>query len=266
MMRNPNAGTQGRRWRRAWNIVVNARSPIYRREMAHKIKTRFTDHISPDEAASVQRWCGANAEDFETFAATHDQALLAEAKEFGDELSRRAVAALATTPYATKRRRTTYFPLLYFLTRLLRPSIVVETGVAAGYSSESFLQALKVNGGGRLLSSDLPLFRFSQPERFVGALVDPALREGWELHLDGDRRNLPKMVAGIHHVDLFHYDSDKTRSGRDFAVSLLAPKLGVLVMDDVSDNGWFRDYTVSTDKSWRVFQPAPGYFVGLVGL
>ncbi|MEM4483260.1 MAG: hypothetical protein QXS19_05035 [Candidatus Methanomethylicia archaeon] len=47
-------------------------------------------------------------------------------------------------------------PLLYCLIRLIRPAIVVETGVASGIFSLSILQALNCNDYGHLYSIDLP--------------------------------------------------------------------------------------------------------------
>jgi hypothetical protein len=46
--------------------------------------------------------------------------------------------------------------VLYVATRALKPSNIVETGVAAGLSSACILAALEKNGQGRLYSIDLP--------------------------------------------------------------------------------------------------------------
>ena len=43
------------------------------------------------------------------------------------------------------------FVLLYFLARKLKPEIIVETGVAAGWSSLAFLRALSKNGFGEVI-------------------------------------------------------------------------------------------------------------------
>ena len=152
--------------------------------------------------------------------------------------------------------------------RSLRPRTVVETGVAAGYSSTAVLSGLRANGAGKLFSSDFPYFRLERPERFVGVLVDPELREGWTLFLDGDRRNLPRIRAAIDHVDLLHYDSDKSRAGRSMAMRALAGALSnrsILVMDDIQDNLYFRDFALAQTRPWRVFASTSKY-VGLIGL
>jgi len=50
-------------------------------------------------------------------------------------------------------------------------------------------------------------------------------------------------------VDLFHYDSDKMASGREFAVKLVGPKLaptGSIIMDDIWNDDWFRNYVTAS--------------------
>ena len=45
--------------------------------------------------------------------------------------------------------------LPYFLTRLIGAENILKTGVSAGSSSRSFLEAMKLNNDGKLYSSDL---------------------------------------------------------------------------------------------------------------
>ena len=61
--------------------------------------------------------------------------------------------------------------LLYFLIRKINPGIVVETGVAAGWSSLSILRAFQKSGFGKLYSSDFPYFRLNQPENYIGIVT-----------------------------------------------------------------------------------------------
>ena len=46
-------------------------------------------------------------------------------------------------------------PIVYATVRILKPSIVVETGVASGVSTTLILQALSLNGKGQLYSIDI---------------------------------------------------------------------------------------------------------------
>ena len=50
------------------------------------------------------------------------------------------------------------YKLLYFPIRKIKPYTVVETGVAAGWTSLAILRALNKNGRGHLYSSDFPYF------------------------------------------------------------------------------------------------------------
>ena len=120
----------------------------------------------------------------------------------------------------------------------------METGVAAGYSAAAFLQALRTNGQGRLYSSDFPYFRLSQPEKYIGAVVRPELRTNWDLHLEGDRNNLKKILRKLSGIDILHYDYDKSFRGRRNTMRLvirLAGEPGLTVMDDIGDNSYFHD-------------------------
>jgi predicted O-methyltransferase YrrM len=158
--------------------------------------------------------------------------------------------------------------LLYFLTILLRPSVILETGVAAGHSSLAFLDALRENGEGTLYSSDFPYFRLPHPERFVGIVVDPILRDRWVLQCEGDSVNVPRFLATLGKVDLFHYDSDKSYAGREEVWKLVVPQMaedGIVVFDDIQDNSHFHDLVQGIDRSvWKVFQHC-GKYVGLLG-
>jgi predicted O-methyltransferase YrrM len=161
------------------------------------------------------------------------------------------------------------FQLVRFLVRYLRPRVVVETGVAAGWTSQAILDALERNGGdGSLWSSDFPYFRLEDPEKYVGCLVDGALKGRWHLGLNGDRTNLAEFLPQLETIDLVHYDSDKSIEGRQFAIDAVASRLtpdSVVVMDDIDDNTFFRDWVARTGRSCRVFARGRK-FVGLSGL
>ena len=58
--------------------------------------------------------------------------------------------------------------LLYFLILKFKPLNIVETGVAAGWTSLFILRALQKNGKGFLYSSDFPYFRLKNPEQYIG--------------------------------------------------------------------------------------------------
>ena len=245
------------------NIVSNAFRPGYAAEMARKLGRRL-GHLRRADTRAIASWCSTNATDIDGWARSIDASLWRESTKFAD--AQRAYAQRQLSELAIDLGGGGAYDLLYFLTRLLRPSTVVESGVAAGFSSRAFLLALRKNGRGRLYSSDFPYFRIERPERFVGYLVEPELRSEWELHVLGDHKNFPKIAAAIDHVDLLHYDSDKSYAGRAHALKALAPFIdsdSVILFDDIQDNWHFRD-CVQSRREWRVF-PFEGKWLGMWG-
>ena len=178
------------------NIVRNALNPSYLPVMVQKLKLRLLNRVE-DEGARRQstEWCEDNAEDLSLLAGQLDRQLWAEAQRFAQELADRGERRLGTLK--TSLGRGGYYPLLYFLTRYRKPRVIVETGVAAGFSSAAFLAAIRANGSGHLFSSDFPLFRLERPERYVGRLVDDDLHQFWTLFLRGDRKNLRQFFARL---------------------------------------------------------------------
>ena len=160
-------------------------------------------------------------------------------------------------------------PLIYFHCRTIKPEIVVETGVAAGWSSFAILESLKINGQGQLYSSDFPYFRLKNPEQFVGCVVPESIRNRWSLDLRGDSIALPDICNKVQNIDIFHYDSDKSYSGRLFAIKQIQKKLSlnsIVIFDDIQDNLFFKNLVNYLNCEYQVFA-YEGKFVGqLMGL
>ena len=158
------------------------------------------------------------------------------------------------------------YPLLYFLIRNNKPEVVVETGVAAGWSSLTILEALARNNQGVLYSSDFPYFRLENPEKYIGILVPEGLRKHWFLDIRGDAVALETIVEKVGRIDLFHYDSDKSYSGRKLALKIIRNKLGddsIFVMDDIQDNIFFKTLVETSGCKYFVFE-FNGKYVGLI--
>lgn len=122
----------------------------------------------------------------------------------------------------------------YLIVRGLRPTLVVETGVARGVSSRMILAALAANGHGQLVSIDV----YRGADRATA--VPDRLRDRWVL-LDGtSRRHLRAAVA--EGVDVFLHDSQHTRRNMRWEFSVAWPRLrpgGVLIADDIHENDAF---------------------------
>lgn len=245
-------------------LLRNALKPAYVPVIAGKILTRVTDRKRTTSTES-ELWAETRAIDVTAFCNGLSEQLWSEAEEFASEFADEASRQLANLDVTLGGGG--HYPLLYFLTRLLRPEYVVETGVAAGYSSAAILTALARNNAGKLWSSDFPYFRLDQPEKYVGCLVDNDLRDRWRLLISGDRANMPIVASEVAQVDLFHYDSDKSYRGRKFAVELLLPLLtreAIVIMDDIQDNEFFQDLVQLHPWDYRVVSFA-GKYVGMTG-
>jgi len=222
--------------------------------MVEKVLLRVTEHHRNSERDAVAAWCSAKAESWPAFAEAMNPVLWEETERVCAGIARDAQAKLDRL--GVDLGGPGHYPLLYFLTRHLRPQTVVETGVSAGWSSQAILTALAKNGDGRLFSSDFPYFRLKDPERYVGCVVDDHLKDRWRLLIDGDKNNLPLIARQTESIDLFHYDSDKTFSGREFAWRCVKERLSpraVVLFDDIQDNFHFRDLVASCGWPYRVF-------------
>jgi predicted O-methyltransferase YrrM len=150
--------------------------------------------------------------------------LIAEDKDPGMTIKWSATSELAATTYA--------------LIKLLKPEVVVETGVGAGVSSWTILHAMEENGTGRLISIDLPTPNTELlPE--VGYLVPRELRKRWELQTGPSQTLLPQVLDGLVEIDMFQHDSRHSYSNQLREYQAAWPFIrehGMLVSDDVSND------------------------------
>ncbi len=143
---------------------------------------------------------------------------------------------------------------LYYLTRLLRPSAVVETGVFDGFSSAFILKGLRDNRHGHLHSIDLPArsavrastdkmrYEALPAGRDPGWLVPGELRRRWTLHLGESCTLLAPVLAELRQVELFFHDSLHTTENMSAEMEAAWPHLsggGFLLSDDVFWNRAF---------------------------
>lgn len=210
------------------------------------------------QASAARRWSRKSFQPTEALARTIDSKLWDETVAFAAELEAEHRARFEQLRASIRLGGAGDHRLLYFLTRLTRPTVVVETGVAAGWSSAAILAAMQKNGRGQLWSSELVYDRpwlHDDYHQFVGMVVDPSLRDRWTLLLDGDRTNLPIILEACGPIELFHFDSDKSTAGRRFAFDLVRPRLAqgaAVVVDDINDNLHFRGLTTASHDPFAV--------------
>jgi len=121
--------------------------------------------------------------------------------------------------------------LSYFLIRIAKPRLVVETGVAAGISSTLILSALSKNNFGTLSSFDIT--------NKVGELIPNDLRKLWTLKvLNGLnlKDKLRREMTEIKHDFIFLHDSDHALKWQEFELSLCIStgRCRFFLIDDVS--------------------------------
>jgi len=137
--------------------------------------------------------------------------------------------------------------LLYVICRILQPRIIVETGVASGFSSASILQALEDNGVGELYSIDLH-YRDGVTipvDKELGWVVPVHLKRRWHLMLGEGFKVLPLLLKELGTIDIFLHDSRHTYKTMMKEYSIAWPRLregGLLLSDDVIENDAFIDF------------------------
>jgi hypothetical protein len=142
--------------------------------------------------------------------------------------------------------------LCYATCRALEPSVVVETGVGYGVTTAFLLQALDVNGRGKLHSIDLPPLA-PDADRFVGALVPSELRRGWRMHRGASRRVLPAVVRSGGEIGLFLHDSLHTYRHMRWEFDAVLPHLtapGAILSDDIDGNSAFQELAAVTGPAF----------------
>ena len=97
---------------------------------------------------------------------------------------------------------------VWCLTRHLRPSSVVETGVARGVTTRIILEAMESNDHGRLWSIDLPPQLRPQHNDEIGAAVPEHRRRRWTLIEGSSRHRLVPLLARLRTVELFARSHD----------------------------------------------------------
>lgn len=118
---------------------------------------------------------------------------------------------------------------------------VLETGVAAGFSTCFILAALEANGGGELHSIDVPPDGID-PEH-VGWLVPERRRSLWTLHRERSRTAMPRLLStGPFQVFLHDGLHTKPTMRFEFDAAAALPKGTVLLADDAERNAAFAQW------------------------
>ena len=140
--------------------------------------------------------------------------------------------------------------LLYFLVKFSQPDVVVETGVANGFSSSYILLAIDSLSKGRLISIDYLMMPWHTKEK-VGQAIPEPLRKWHELIIGNSMTELRKLKNKTKHFDIFLHDSSHTYKHMMEEYQIAWPHLkngGFLLSDDVSQNDAFLEFSDNVGK------------------
>tara|TARA_B100001093_G_scaffold499834_1_gene549529 strand:- start:931 stop:1704 length:774 start_codon:yes stop_codon:yes gene_type:complete len=247
------------------NIFIQAVKPKRFFVMLKKVFLRFFDENNSIPNYQNIKWLESNYISFEKFAKKLDKDLWSKSIGISNKIHEDSKFKLNNLKYDLGGGG--FYPLIFFIVKYTKPKVIVETGVAAGFSSYAILKAIDENKYGRLYSSDFPYFRMPKPERFIGIIIPEYLKKYWELYIEGDDINLPIISKKINNIDVFHYDSDKSYFGRKNSLVSLKKNINsdtIIIMDDIQDNSFFYDYVMKLDNStWYIFK-FEGKYIGVV--
>lgn len=174
------------------------------------------------------------------------QQLQSQLKAFFEELDYEQFPS-KKKPYPTEYSLNDFSgTFLYVLCRLLKPKLIVETGVAYGNSSSFILKALNENKKGQLYSIDY-VFRPWESRETIGSAIPAELKDRWKLVFGPASKQLKKTLQDLGQIDIFFHDSLHTYRNMIFEFSTAWPHIkkgGFLLSDDINDNSaFFRFYS-----------------------
>jgi predicted O-methyltransferase YrrM len=171
--------------------------------------------------------------------------------------------------FVEKRHRRTncdgWKEFLYMAVRLARPEIMVETGVFDGVSSAVILQAMSDNGGGKLISVDLPANETiaGSTNNMIDTTLPPNVKPGWavpdylrkqyHLMLGDSRELLPRIFDQYPKIDIFFHDSLHTFEHMYFEYTTAWPHLvpgALLLSDDIFWSTAFHKFCKEKGKTY----------------
>lgn len=139
-------------------------------------------------------------------------------------------------------------PILYVMMRIIKPEIILETGVASGASTSFLLKALQQNDSGCLHSIDIPalpgnddMVRLPKGKK-PGWLVSQELRNRWTYHEGKSFDILKPLLKNLKQIDVFIHDSEHTYENMKFEYETSWPYItegGFLASDDIKWNKAF---------------------------
>lgn len=195
-----------------------------------------------------------------------DPALEAIEAELEERMSRYGAAAPYPAQYNASRALTR---ACWVACRGTGARLVVETGVAAGFTTSVILAALEEQGFGALHSIDVP--PAGMDPKYVGWLVPDRLRHRWTLHPGRSRRVLPHLLREQPAIDLFVHDGLHTEPTMRWELRTGGGGVrpgGVVLLDDAERNPAFAEWAMTARPAWWTLSEtaSPGHHFGVAVL
>jgi len=151
---------------------------------------------------------------------------------------------------------------LFAICFLTKPNIVVETGIANGFSSSYILFALEKVKNGNLISIDNLFLPWHAPEK-IGQVIPQSLKDRHEIILGDAPKELLKLFKKIDSIDIFIHDSAHTYHNMMKEYQIAWPHIkngGFLLSDDVSENDAFLNFADHVKKEPIIIEKQGGHF------
>ena len=180
----------------------------------------------------------------------YDKEDLKELYSIGEEIYSKIKTECNTWPHGIWGLQGTH-GILFLVVRKFKPNLIVETGIASGYSSTVILTAMRKNGSGRLISIDIQnKLDICGKTKEAGWLVPEELKENWTKTIGSSKEKLLEINEPI---DIFYHDSEHSEENmtREFNwAKMHLKKGGILISDDIDwSNAWKR--FLKANKSFK---------------
>ncbi len=217
--------------------------PSYWGDLALKIKARLINAEKENTEDEALAWCRSLVEDIPVvFEKLFPGKPYYNVQETFPDVFTYAYKQQEDCPF--KMGGPGCIDFLYSTIRASGGKKLMETGVAYGWSSLAMLLAIDNVENGALISVDMPYAKMGNQD-FVGTVIPRSLRRNWTLFREPDVSGVPKAMLLLKQVDVCHYDSDKSYTGRMRSSRYIWKRLSrnaVFITDDINDNTGFRDF------------------------
>ena len=136
---------------------------------------------------------------------------------------------------------------IYDIIRRKKPNVVLETGVANGFSTRMILAALNKNKKGILYSVEI--------SKDVGKFVNGINKKRWKLIVGKPDTIFSNALRKIRKVDIFLHDSDHSYNQMKKEFNQVKNKMtkgGIIMSDDIDVNNAFMEFAKEMKKKPRI--------------